>query len=119
LVKLGKVRGGPRRIFGSPLFFTWDYLLFIGGVGESFSGGDLAFGKGNGKGKRRSRSLRDDNQNGNGTSKSEGKSQGKRRSRFPEGMTERKARARERATAKEEADPFGMTTRKGKAKAGA
>ena len=80
MVKLGKVRGGPRRIFGSPLFFTWNYLLFIGGVGESFSGVDLAFGKGNGNGKRRSR--------------------------FPEGMTERKARAKERATAeaKEEAD---------------
>ena len=71
MVKLGKVRGGPRRIFGSPLFFTWNYLLFIGGVGESFSEVDLAFGKGNGNGKRRSR--------------------------FPEGMTERKATARARA----------------------
>jgi len=49
-------------------------------------------GKGNCEGKRRSRSLRDDSQ--------KGKSKGKRRSRFPEGMTERKARAK----AKEEAD---------------
>jgi probable rRNA maturation factor len=39
----------------------------------------------------------------------------KRRSRFPEGMTERKAKAE--AKAKEEADPCGMTARKTKAKA--
>jgi hypothetical protein len=37
------------------------------------------------------------------------------RSRFPEGMTERKATAK--ATAKEEADPCGMTARKAKAAA--
>jgi len=41
---------------------------------------------GEGNGKRRSRSLRDDSQ--------KGKSESKRRSRFPEGMTERKARAK-------------------------
>jgi hypothetical protein len=42
-----------------------------------------------GNGKRRSRFLRDDNQKSN--SKGNGKS--KRRSRFPGGMTERKAKA--------------------------
>jgi len=56
---------------------------------------------------RRSRSVRDDNKKSQGN--------GKRRSRFPGGMTERKTTAR--AKAKEEADPCGMTERKATARA--
>ena len=53
------------------------------------------------------------------TAKAKGKSNGKRRSRFPSGMTERKAKARAKAIARATADPYGMTDRKATATAGA
>jgi len=49
---------------------------------------------------------------GNDSKKGNGNSKGKRRSRFPEGMTERKATAT--AKAKEEADSLGDDSRRSK-----